>query len=72
VPTTVPGLHLDLSSASFGMGLLTSDGIRLTLDHGPPHSLSGATVRIQAIVLDAQSFEDGDYILSPALDLVFL
>jgi hypothetical protein len=72
VPTTLPGLHLDLSSVSFGEGLLTSDGIRLTLDHGPPHSLAGATVRIQAIVLDAQSFEDGDYILSPALDLVFL
>jgi hypothetical protein len=71
VPTPIPGLHLDLASVSFGQGILPEGGIRLILDHLPQASLSGRTLRVQALMLDGAAL-NGAYVLSPAVDLVFL
>jgi hypothetical protein len=70
LPTPIPGLHLDLATASFGQGILPEGGARFILEHRPPAALSGMTLRVQALLLDGAAL-NGTYVLSSALDLVF-
>jgi hypothetical protein len=71
LPTPIPGLHLDLATVSFAQLILPDGGVRFLLDHVPTASLSGMTLRVQALVLDGAAL-NGTYVLSPAIDLVFL
>jgi hypothetical protein len=71
LPSPIPWLHLDLTSVSVGQFLLPEGGIRFALLHGPAVSLTGMTLRVQALLLDPAAV-NGTYVLSPAVDLTFL
>jgi hypothetical protein len=71
LPTPIPGLHLDLATVSLAQMILPGGGLRFILEHAPSASLSGMTLRVQALLLDGTAL-NGTYVLSPALDLVFL